>query len=53
MRRLLATTPWAGVTINDDVLSSLRRLPLVSARYFLFYEVDEARDEVRVLRSGT
>jgi plasmid stabilization system protein ParE len=49
-RQQLATTPWAGVTISDDVLSTLRRLSLVRARYFLFYEVDEELAEVRVLR---
>jgi plasmid stabilization system protein ParE len=46
----LATTPWAGVSVSDDVLSTLRRLSLVRARYFLFYEVDESLGEVRVLR---
>ncbi len=49
-REQLAGTPWAGVTISDDALSTLRRLSLVRARYYLFYEVDEAVAEVRVLR---
>lgn len=49
-RQQLAATPWAGVTISDDVLSTLRRRSLLRARYFLFCEVDEALGEVRVLR---
>ena len=49
-RVLLAATPHAGVTITDDVLGSLRRLSLLRARYFLFYEVDEAEGVVTVLR---
>lgn len=46
----LAATARVGVPVPDDVLGGLRRLALVRSRYFLFYEVDEARGEVMVLR---
>jgi len=49
-REQLAATPYAGVSVTDDILGSARRLALLSARYFLFYEVYEARGEVMVLR---
>ncbi len=49
-RQQLAVTPYAGVPVADSVLGGMRRLSLLGARYFLFYEVDEGRGEVTVLR---
>lgn len=49
-RRQLETTPWAGGSVSDDALSTLRKLPLLRAQYHLFYEVDEVANEVVVLR---
>lgn len=49
-RAQLATTPWAGVSVTKDGRGPRRRLPLLRARYFLFYDVDEVNQEVWVLR---
>ncbi|GMU59991.1 MAG: hypothetical protein AMXMBFR34_17540 [Myxococcaceae bacterium] len=49
-RAQLAATPWAGVSVSKDGRGTRRRLALLGARYFLFYDVDEAKQEVWVLR---
>jgi plasmid stabilization system protein ParE len=49
-KKQLATTPWAGVSLTANPRGRRRKLPLLRARYFLFYEVDEAAGEVWVLR---
>ena len=49
----LATTPHVGVPVLRAAgrgLPTLRRLSLLQSRYSVFYEVDDERGEVVVLR---
>jgi plasmid stabilization system protein ParE len=39
-----------GVRVEDAVIPHLRRFALLQSRYFLFYQVDEAANEVMILR---
>lgn len=49
-RRQLERLPLSGVEVEDAGLLGVRRLTLWRARYSLFYEVDESRRVVTVLR---
>jgi plasmid stabilization system protein ParE len=49
-RRILATVPWQGVPARDVTRGSVRRLLLSKTQYLLYYEVDEGRGAVLVLR---
>lgn len=49
-RKQLAATPWAGVSVTKSPDGRRRKLSLLESRYLLFYEVDDATQEVWVLR---
>lgn len=49
-KKQLASTPWAGVSITKSPGGRRRKLSLLESRYLLFYEVDDAAQEVWVLR---
>ena len=49
-RRVLLTTPWQGPVALSVERGGVRRLFLRRISSFLYYEVHEAHDEVRVLR---
>lgn len=49
-RRLLASSPWIGVAAREAARADVRRVFLGKCRQILYYEVDEERREVIVLR---
>ncbi|MBI5481878.1 MAG: type II toxin-antitoxin system RelE/ParE family toxin [Deltaproteobacteria bacterium] len=48
--RRLEELPFSGPPATDVRLSGFRRLSLLATRYFIYYRVNEARDQVEVLR---